>query len=136
MVADDFVKPNGIAFSPDEKILYIADTGASHDPDGPRHIRAFDVTDKGKLKKSRGLRHLRRRPVRRLPPRHRRPRLVLAPATACTASPPTATCSARSWCPRWSATSASAGVKKNRLYICGTTSLYAVLTHVNGAQVP
>ena len=28
------------------------------------------------------------------------------------------------------------GVKKNRLYICGTTSLYAVLTHVNGAQVP
>ena len=28
------------------------------------------------------------------------------------------------------------GPKKNRLYICGTTSLYAVLTHVNGAQVP
>ena len=27
------------------------------------------------------------------------------------------------------------GVKKNRLYICGTTSLYAVLTHVNGAQL-
>ena len=53
VVADDFVKPNGIAFSPDEKILYIADTGASHEPDGPRHIRAFDVTDKGKLKKSR-----------------------------------------------------------------------------------
>ena len=28
------------------------------------------------------------------------------------------------------------GLKKNRLYICGTTSLYAVLTHVNGALVP
>ena len=28
------------------------------------------------------------------------------------------------------------GLKKNWLYICGTTSLYAVLTHVNGAQVP
>ena len=28
------------------------------------------------------------------------------------------------------------GLKKNRLYICGTTSLYVVLTHVNGAQVP
>ena len=53
VAADDFDKPNGIAFSPDEKILYVADTGASHDPDGPRHIRAFDVTDKGKLKKSR-----------------------------------------------------------------------------------
>jgi hypothetical protein len=28
------------------------------------------------------------------------------------------------------------GLKKNRLYICGTTSLYAVLTHVNGEQRP
>jgi gluconolactonase len=28
------------------------------------------------------------------------------------------------------------GVKRNRLYICGTTSLYAVLLHVNGAQKP
>ena len=28
------------------------------------------------------------------------------------------------------------GLKKNRLDICGTTSLYAVLTHVNGAQKP
>src|SRR5437016_1417731 len=32
IVADDFVKPNGIAFAPDESILYVADTGASHDP--------------------------------------------------------------------------------------------------------
>ena len=37
--------PNGLAFSPDESRLYIADTGATHDPDGPRHIRAFDVVD-------------------------------------------------------------------------------------------
>jgi gluconolactonase len=28
------------------------------------------------------------------------------------------------------------GLKKNRLHICGTTSLYAVLTHVNGTQWP
>jgi gluconolactonase len=44
-VADDFARPNGLAFSPDESRLYIADTGATHDPDGPRHIRAFDVID-------------------------------------------------------------------------------------------
>ncbi|MBP7003262.1 SMP-30/gluconolactonase/LRE family protein [Amaricoccus sp.] len=43
VVADDFVKPNGLAFSPDEGKLYIADTGGSHDADGPRHIRVFDV---------------------------------------------------------------------------------------------
>ena len=44
-VADDFARPNGLAFSPDESRLYIADTGATHDPDGPRHIRVFDVVD-------------------------------------------------------------------------------------------
>lgn len=42
-VATDFVKPNGLAFSPDYEILYIADTGASHVEDGPRHIRRFRV---------------------------------------------------------------------------------------------
>ena len=44
-VADDFSRPNGLAFSPDESRLYIADTGATHAPDGPRHIRRFDVID-------------------------------------------------------------------------------------------
>jgi gluconolactonase len=53
VVADDFVKPNGLAFSPDESILYIADSGFSHDPDGPHHIRAFDVGDDGKLRNGR-----------------------------------------------------------------------------------
>jgi gluconolactonase len=46
-VADGFVQPNGLAFSPDESILYIADTGATHRADGPRHIRRFQVTGKG-----------------------------------------------------------------------------------------
>jgi gluconolactonase len=41
IVADDFVRPNGLAFSPDEKRLYIVDSGATHG--GPAHIRAFDV---------------------------------------------------------------------------------------------
>jgi gluconolactonase len=37
VVADAFDKPNGIAFSPDESILYVSDNG------GPHHILAFDV---------------------------------------------------------------------------------------------
>ena len=45
VVADDFDKPNGLAFSPDENLLYISDTGASHDPQGAHHIRVFDVVD-------------------------------------------------------------------------------------------
>ncbi len=45
VVADDIPGPNGLAFSPDEKKLYVV---ASRDtPD--RTIRVYDVTDDGKL---------------------------------------------------------------------------------------
>jgi gluconolactonase len=52
LVADDFVKPNGLAFSPDESRLYIADSAASHIEGAPHHIRVFDVAD-GKLRNGR-----------------------------------------------------------------------------------
>ena len=47
-VATDFVKPNGLAFSADESSLYISDTGITHAPDGPAHIRKFSVDADGK----------------------------------------------------------------------------------------
>jgi len=47
-VATDFMKPNGLAFSPDETELYVSDTGATHTPDGPAHIRRHKVNDDGK----------------------------------------------------------------------------------------
>ena len=37
VVADNFDRPNGLCFSPDERQLYIVDSGT------PRHIRVFDV---------------------------------------------------------------------------------------------
>jgi sugar lactone lactonase YvrE len=46
LLATDFEKPNGLAFSPDEGTLYIADT-ARH------HVRAFDVASDGSLTKGR-----------------------------------------------------------------------------------
>jgi len=49
VVADDFVKPNGLCFNADESQLFIADSGRSHDPDGPHHIRVFDVGPGGAL---------------------------------------------------------------------------------------
>ncbi|MCB1487893.1 MAG: SMP-30/gluconolactonase/LRE family protein [Bauldia sp.] len=49
VVCDDFDKPNGLAFSPDEKELYIADSAAAHEPEKPRHIRAFKVNDDNTL---------------------------------------------------------------------------------------
>lgn len=45
VVADDFERPNGLAFSPDEKRLYIADSGFTHREDGPHHIRVHEVID-------------------------------------------------------------------------------------------
>lgn len=45
-LARDFIKPNGIAFAPDENLLYVADTERGH-------IRAFDVADDGAIGNSR-----------------------------------------------------------------------------------
>ncbi|MBL4893119.1 MAG: SMP-30/gluconolactonase/LRE family protein [Rhizobiaceae bacterium] len=47
-VATDFVKPNGLAFSADEKHLFIADTGGTHLKNGPTHIRKVAVNSDGK----------------------------------------------------------------------------------------
>jgi gluconolactonase len=43
---DDFDRPNGLAFSPDESILYVDDSPR-------RHVRAFDVRSDGTLTNSR-----------------------------------------------------------------------------------
>nr|BFE60149.1 SMP-30/gluconolactonase/LRE family protein [Dactylosporangium thailandense] len=42
-VVTDMVHPNGLAFSPDESILYVADTGYLQVPGAPGGIRAYDV---------------------------------------------------------------------------------------------
>lgn len=44
-VVTDMRRPNGLAFSPDEKLLYITDTSASHDADGFHHLRVYDIVD-------------------------------------------------------------------------------------------
>ncbi|HEV2945855.1 MAG TPA: SMP-30/gluconolactonase/LRE family protein [Gemmataceae bacterium] len=50
-VLDDMFKPNGLCFSPDYKKLYVADTGASHYEKAPRNIMVYDVIDGTKLGK-------------------------------------------------------------------------------------
>jgi gluconolactonase len=44
LVSDSFVAPNGLAFSPDERVLYLTDSRRNH-------IRAFDVLPNGLLAK-------------------------------------------------------------------------------------
>jgi gluconolactonase len=43
VVAGDVARPNGLAFSPDEKVLYVVEAGMS-----PRVVRAYEVTDGGR----------------------------------------------------------------------------------------
>jgi Gluconolactonase len=49
VAAADFVNPNGLAFSPDERFLYVCETGDQFDDASPRFIRRFSVTDHGSL---------------------------------------------------------------------------------------
>jgi gluconolactonase len=53
VVADDFDGPNGLCFSPDERRLYIAETGVQFVEDPVQHIRAFDLDDAGNLRNGR-----------------------------------------------------------------------------------
>jgi gluconolactonase len=50
VVADDFDGPNGIAFSPDENRLYVAETGDQTSAHPRQYIRVFDVGSEGSLR--------------------------------------------------------------------------------------
>jgi len=129
-VADDFVRPNGLAFSPDEKKLYIADTGATHVENGPRHIRVFDV-DGDKLKNGRlfatcthglfdGFRV------------DEDGRIWTSAGDGVHVYDPDGTMIAKVHVPEVVANVCFGGPARNRLYICGTTSLYAYYVLVRG----
>ncbi len=47
IVVDDMARPNGLCFSPDEKLLYVVDT-----PAAPKITRVYDVSDDGKSVKN------------------------------------------------------------------------------------
>ena len=49
MVADDFQGPNGLCFSPDERKLYVVETGLQFAADPLQNIRVFDVAEDGRL---------------------------------------------------------------------------------------
>lgn len=135
IVADDFTNPNGLCFSPDERLLYIADTGRSFDPDGPQHIRIFEVGEGNRLKGGR----------------------VFASPDVGAADGIRVDTEGNLWSsagdgvhvfdrggalvgkirvPEVVSNLCFGGVKRNRLFMTGTTSLYAVYLHANGAQVP
>jgi gluconolactonase len=54
-VITDMVRPNGLAFSPDESLLYVADTGVSHVPSHPRQIVTYAVQSDGRSVRPHGV---------------------------------------------------------------------------------
>lgn len=130
-VMDDFMKPNGLAFSPDESTLYIADTGASHQANGPRHIRSFKVDGGRRLTNSRvfaecgnGMFDGFRMDCDG--------RLWTSAADGVHAYHPDGMLLGKILVPEIVANVCFGGPKRNRLFICATSSLYAVHLNVNG----
>jgi gluconolactonase len=133
VMADDFHKPNGLAFSPDEKKLYIADTGRSHGKDLPAHIRVFDVRDDGTLSGGKvfadctaGLFDGFRIDTAG--------RLWSSTAEGVHCFDPDGTLIGKLLVPEVVSNVCFGGPKRNRLFICGTTSLYSMHLHVNGVK--
>lgn len=134
LVADDFCQPNGLAFSPDERRLYIADSGASHDGSKPRHIRAFDVQD-GKLTHDRVFAVI----DAGIPDGIRTDlagNLWSSAADGVHCFAPDGHRLGKILVPEAVANLTFGGPRRNRLFITATTSLYAIYVTTTGAQQP
>lgn len=134
-VASDFVKPNGLAFSPDERVLYVADTGASHLQDGPRHIRKLAVNPDNSLTPSGifaeatvgmfdGFRV------------DTKGRIWTSAGDGVHCYDPDGTLIGKVRIPEFVSNLTFGGEKRNRLFITGTTSLYAVYVTATGISLP
>jgi gluconolactonase len=135
-VATDFVKPNGLAFSPDEKRLYIVDTGATHIKDGPRHMRVADVSADGR---SLGPAKLFATSTSGLFDGLRldtKGNIWTSAGDGVHVYAPDGTLIGKIKVPEAVANVCFGGPKRNRLYICATTSLYAVYLNARGATWP
>jgi gluconolactonase len=133
-VAGDFQKPNGLAFSPDERLLYVADTGASHLENGPRHIRRFSVSDEGMLSGgdvfatcTSGLFDGFRI--------DRTGRIWASAADGVHCYDPDGTLIGKIRIPEIVSNLTFGGAKRNRLFITATSSLYAVHLTANGSKL-
>lgn len=132
-VRDDFVKPNGLAFSPDESLLYVSDTGKADSADGPPHIRRFTVGADGSLSGGEVF-------AQTVPPASDGFRLdehgnlwtSAGDGVHCFA--PDGRLLGKILVPERVSNVAFGGSKHNRLFITATTSLYSIFLGIRGAR--
>jgi gluconolactonase len=132
-ILDDFEKPNGLAFSPDETLLYVADSGATHRPDGPRHIRRFELDANGRLSGGEVFASL----TDSLFDGFRLDsdgRVWTSAGTDVHCYEPDGRLTGKIKVGETVANLVFGGPKRNRLFICATSSIYSVLVAVNGAK--
>jgi gluconolactonase len=135
VTAADFDRPNGLCFSPDERLLYIVDTGEPH------HIRVFDVVDGVRLANGRVFAEMRPGNADGL--RTDRDGNLWAAAGWGGAGydgvhifAPDGTLIGRILLPEPCANLCFGGLKKNRLFMAAGQSLYSLYIEAAGAQVP
>jgi gluconolactonase len=141
VVATDMDKPNGICFSPDEKLLYIVDTGVPKHPNDPHQIRVYDVVDGTRLKNGRMF-------VNMAPGSSDGIRCDVDGNVWSAAGwaaenyngvhvfAPDGTLIGKIHLPETCANLCFGGAKKNRLFMAASQSLYAVYVGTEGAQLP
>ena len=128
-VITDMIQPNGLAFSPDETKLYVSDTGRS---DNPVHMRVFDVHG-GKVSNGRPFANCTAGVFDgfRLDDQGR---IWTSAGDGIHCYDPDGTLIGKVKVPEVTANCVFGGIKRNCLYIAGTTSLYMVRLMVNGAK--
>jgi gluconolactonase len=128
-VVSDFVQPNGLAFSPDEKRLYIADSGK------PRHIRVFDVQPDNTLANGKVFAAI----DKGLPDGIRcdeKGNVWSSAGDGVQVFAPDGKLIGRIPVPESPANLCFGGAEGTTLFITAQTSLYAIRTNVRGAQRP
>ena len=134
VVIDDMHRPNGLAFSPDESKLYVSDTIWAHDRTKPRHIKVYDVADGKRAKNGRefvamtegcadGIRC------------DSDGNLWSSAAAGVHCYTPAGQLLGKIKVPEIVSNLCFGGPKRNRLFITGTTSLYAVYVAATGSGV-
>jgi gluconolactonase len=132
-VVTDRVRPNGLAFSPDESILYVADTGASHVRDTPRAIHAYAVDGGGRSVTAAGTFAVCEAGVFDGFRVDLYGNLWASSADSVRAYAPDGALIGRILIPELVSNVCFGGPRRNRLYITAQTSLYAIYLNTHAA---